>query len=299
MKLFSGSSNKALSEKVAGTLGVPVSHFEIFVFPDGERRIRILERVVDENCVIIQPTSSPVDINYMELFFIANALKRNGAKNITAVIPYMGYQRQDHLFREGEAISLEVIIKALEAVGIDHVVTVDLHSVRIEESFSISISHLSGLPLFAGVISEKNWKNADTVLVSPDRGGIRRIKQLAEQLDNMLYAVVEKNRDLETGAITALSVDGPLAKRAIIVDDMISSGATVIKVAELLREKGVEEVIVFATHGIFASGASKLLQESVIDKVFITDTVLVPETKKFEKMEVLSVVDIVAGEFPH
>ena len=132
--------------------------------------------------------------------------------------------------------------------------------------------------------------------MSPDKGGVRRIKKQSESLDNMSYAVVGKERDLATGAITALSIEGVLRKRAIIVDDMISSGATVIKAAELLKQKGVAEVIVFATHGIFASGASKLLQESVIDKVYITDSVLIPEVKHFPKLEILSVAEIVAKE---
>ena len=296
MKIFSGSSHKALTEDVAQLLGNTVSPIELFVFPDGERRIRILEQVVDEDCSIVQPTASPADINYMELFFIANALKRGGAKSITAIVPYLGYQRQDHLFREGEAVSLEVIINTLGSVGIDRVLTIDLHSVRIEEAFTIPVSHISALTLFSKLINNNGWNNAETILVSPDKGGVRRIKKLSESLDNMSYAVVGKERDLATGAITALSIEGVLRKRAIIVDDMISSGATVIKAAELLKQKNVDEVIVFATHGIFASGASKLLQESVIDKVYITDSVLIPEVKHFPKLEILSVAEIVAKE---
>ena len=296
MKIFSGSSHKALTEDVAQLLGNTVSPIELFVFPDGERRIRILEQVVDEDCSILQPTASPADINYMELFFIANALKRGGAKSITAIVPYLGYQRQDHLFREGEAVSLEVIINTLGSVGIDRILTIDLHSVRIEEAFTIPVSHISALTLFSKLINNNGWNNAETILVSPDKGGVRRIKKLSESLDNMSYAVVGKERDLATGAITALSIEGVLRKRAIIVDDMISSGATVIKAAELLKQKGVAEVIVFATHGIFASGASKLLQESVIDKVYITDSVLIPEVKHFPKLEILSVAEIVAKE---
>lgn len=296
MKLFSGSSHKALTEGIAQVLGQSVFPVEVFVFPDGERRIRILESVVDEECVIVQPTASPADINYMELFFIADALKRGGAKSITAVVPYLGYQRQHHLFREGEAVSLEVIINALQAVGINRVVTLDLHSVRIEEAFPFSIVHLSALQLFSQIILDKGWSDKDTVMVSPDKGGVRGVKILSQMLNNMPYAVVGKNRDLATGAITALSIEGPVAKRALIVDDMISSGATVMKAAELLKEKGVEEVVVFATHGIFASGASKQLQESVIDKIFVTDTVLVPEAKRFEKLKILSVAELIGTE---
>jgi ribose-phosphate pyrophosphokinase len=296
MKIFSGSSNKPFSQAVAKVLGIETSPLEVSVFSDGERRIRILESAVGEDCIIVQPTASPADINYMELFFIADAVKRGGAQSITAVIPYLGYQRQNHLFRAGEAVSLEVIASTIQSVGVDRLITLDLHSVRIPEVFSIPVSHASALPLFAQVIKDNGWDNQDTVLVSPDGGGIRRVKILSELLNAMQYAAVEKNRDLATGAVEAMHVEGSLAKRAIIIDDMVSSGATVIKAAELLRGKGVEEVIVFATHGILASGASRLLQESVINKVYITDTVFIPEVKHFTKLEVLSVAEIIAEE---
>lgn len=296
MKLFSGNSNKPLSHAIAKALGGEISPLEVFVFPDGERRIRILEKVVDENCVIIQSTSSPADINYMELFFMANAMKRGGAKSITAVIPYLGYQRQDHVFRDGEAVSLEVIANTLESVGIGQILMLDLHSVRIPQVFTISVAHLSALTLFAQVIKDKGWDNQDTVLISPDSGGIRRVKILSEQLNHLQYAKIEKNRDLATGAVEAVHIEGSVAKRAIMIDDMISSGSTVIKGAELLHKQGVEEVIVFATHGILAAGASKLLQQSSIDTVFVTDTVFIPEVKKFKKLKVLSVTEIIAKE---
>lgn len=294
MKIFSGSAHKALAQKVAAVMGQSVCPIELVVFPDGERRIRVLENVVDEDVVIVQPTTTPADMNYMELFFIADGLKRSGARSITAVIPYVGYQRQDHVFRDGEAVSLEVIAKTLQAVGVERVVTIDLHSVRIPQAFGIPVSHLSALPLFAEAIKKNDWNTADTFLVSPDMGGIRRVKILSELLDNMPFATVEKNRDLDTGAVEVVRIEGDLSKRAIIVDDMVTSGSTLVKAAEALKERGVEEVIVFATHGILASGAPKFLQDSVIDKVFVTDTVLVSDVKKFEKLEILSVGEEVA-----
>lgn len=295
MKIFSGSSNKLLTENVAKVLGQPVSPIEIFIFPDGEQRIRLLDSVVGEDAVLIQPTASPVDINYMELFFIANALIRNGAKSIKAVIPYLGYQRQHHLFREGEAVSLEVIVKTLEAVGIGHVVTFDLHAPKIPEIFTVPLSHLSAAPLFINVIKQNKWDAKDSVLVSPDRGGVYRNKNLSEIL-NLPYVTIKKERDLVSGKVEAVDVIGDVAKRALVVDDMISSGATLIKAAELLKAKGAEEIIVFATHGILAKDASRLLQESSISKIFLTDTVMIPEEKRFEKLEILSVAEMVADE---
>ena len=154
MRIFSGSSNKKLAEKIAQQLNIPLSPLEIHVFPDEEKRIRVIERVVGEDCVVVQSASTNADKNYMELFFIADALKRSGARSITGVVPYLGYQRQDHVFREGEAVSLEVIIKTLKAIGVDKIITFDLHSIRIPELFHIPVKHLSALPLFVHKIRE-------------------------------------------------------------------------------------------------------------------------------------------------
>ncbi len=148
MKLFSGSSNTKLAYKIGNELGIQISPLEIFIFPDQERRVRVETDVIDEDCVIIQSTSTPADTYYMELFFIADALKRAGARSITLIMPYVGYQRQDHIFRSGEAVSMQVITKTLESVGIDKIITFDLHSLKIPEFFHIPVTHLSALPLF-------------------------------------------------------------------------------------------------------------------------------------------------------
>src|SRR3989338_3741348 len=211
MKVFSGSSNKPLAEKVARQLNTSLSPLEIFIFPYGERRIRVIDSVVGQDTVVIQSASSMPDVYYMELFFVVDALKRSGAKSVTAVVPYLGYQRQDHVFRDGEAVSLEVIIKTLESVGMNKLITFDLHSIKIPELFKIPIVHLSALSLFAEKIKEiargpvippRRDTSAtprlsnDTILVSPDMGGIRRIKILSEMLSNMPFISIVKDRDL-------------------------------------------------------------------------------------------------------
>jgi ribose-phosphate pyrophosphokinase len=301
MKLFSGSSNGLLAKRIALGLGMEVSPVEIFVFPDGERRVQVQESVVDEHVVVVQSTSTPVDQNYMELFFLADAAKRSGAALIVAVVPYLGYQRQDHVFRDGEAVSLEVVVKTLQAVGIDRLIAFDFHSVKIPGVFRIPVSHLSALSLFAKEIEERGWKNSDSVLVTPDMGGIRRIRMLSEMLGGMEYVAVEKDRDLVTGHVEAVRIETQnlaslQGKRALIVDDMISSGKTMVKAAELLVKHGVESVTIFATHPVFSDEASELLQESMVDKVFVTDSVFVPEGKRFEKLQILSVAGMVAEE---
>lgn len=296
MKVISGSSNILLAEKIAKSLHLSLTPREIFIFPDGERRIRIEESVVDEDCVVVQSTATPTDTNYMELFFLVDALKRSGANHVTLVMPYVGYQRQDHVFRDGEAVSMQVIIKTLEAVGVDKLLCVDLHAYRIQELFTIPVKHFSALPLFAEEIKKQNWDGLESVLVSPDMGGIRRIEIIARLLSEMPYATIVKNRDLATGVVEAASVNGEVGKRVLIVDDMISSGKTIVKAAELLRKMGAEDIEVFATHAVFSDEAPKLLQDSIVNNVFVTDTVYVPTEKHFPKLQIVTVSDMVADE---
>lgn len=292
MKIFSGTANRPLAEKVAKKLGIELSPLEIHIFPDGEKRVRVLEKVVDENCVVIQPTSPKPDKNYMELFFIVDALKRSGAKSVTAVIPYLGYQRQDHVFRDGEAVSLEVIATLLKWGGVDEIVAFDLHSIKIPEIFKIKLTHLSALSFFATEIKKMG---PDTVLASPDMGGIRRIKILSEMLDSMTYLTIEKNRDLASGKITMDEINGTVRKNVAIVDDMISTGNTIVAASELLKKNGAENIFVFATHGVFSKDAPRILSSPLIKKVYVTDTIDIPEEKRFPKLEILSVSEMIAS----
>jgi len=294
MKIFSGNSNKKLALKIAGKLGLELSPVEIFVFPDGEKRIRIQERVVGEDCVVIQSASIPPDENYMELFIMIDALRRSGAKSVKTMIPYLGYQRQDHVFREGEAVSLEVIAEILKAVGMSEGYAFDLHSPKIPDVFSVPLHHLSALPIFAERI-RKDFKLEEIVLVSPDMGGIRRIKQISEMLGNVPFATVTKNRDLASGEINDSDLDGDVrGKIAIIVDDMISTGKTMVEAAEMLLENGATKVFVFATHPVFARDSAKLLQHSRIERFFVADTIDVPAYNLFPKLEIISIANLAA-----
>jgi len=297
MKIFSGRANEPIAVKIAKHLEIPLSPVDEFVFPDGERRVRIIDQVVGEDTIIVQSASTPVDEHYMELFFLIDSLRRSGAKSVTVVIPYFGYQRQDHIFRDGEAVSLEVIISILGSLRVDHVISVDMHASRIPDLFpeSISVSHLSALPIFAKKIADMGWNDEKTVLVSPDMGGIRRIKMLSELLDGMSWVATEKNRDLETGALQENKLgEGSLEgkTRAIIVDDMISSGGTIANAVSLLKSLGIKDSCTFATHAVFSKEAPRILEECATQKVFVADTVLISEVKQFAKLEVLSV----AGE---
>lgn len=295
MKIFSGNSNKKLAHKIAVKLGLELSPVEIFVFPDLEKRIRIQGNVLGEDCIIIQSASTPPDENYMELFIMIDALRRSGAKSIKAVIPYLGYQRQDHVFRSGEAVSLEVIAEILKSVGASEVYSFDLHSPKIPEIFPVPMHALSALNVFAEKI-KKDFSLEEIVLVSPDMGGIRRIKEVSESLGNIPYATITKNRDLSSGEINDSGLDGDVrGKIAVVVDDMISTGKTMVEGAELLLENGALKVYIFATHGVLAKDADKLLQHSRIERVFVSDTIDIPSYSQFPKLEVISIAETAAN----
>lgn len=293
MLIFSGSSNTSLAKKIAMELGKNLSKLEIVTFPDKENRVRVIDKVLDQDVVVVQSTGVSPNRYYIELFFILDSLKRSGAKSITLVIPYLGYQRQDHIFRDGEAVSIEVIIKIIEGLGVNSVISFDLHSIKIPEFFSVPITQLSALPVFAKEVEK--MKTNDLVLVSPDMGGIRRIKLLAEILDNKVPCIsIEKNRDLNTGEVESTKINGEVKKTAVIVDDVISTGKTLISAADLLKKKGVEEIYVMATHGIFAGDAPQDLENSIIKKVIVSDTIEVRSNRKFNKLKVISISPLIS-----
>lgn len=292
MLIFSGNSNKSLAEKVANQLGWSLGDVEIIKFPDNENRVRIISDVVDQDVAILESTAITPNLYYMELFLLIDGLKRSGARSITLIVPYLGYQRQDHIFRSGEAVSLEVIIKIIEDLGVDKTISFDFHSIKIPELFKKEIVHLSALPLFAEKIRELLLE--DFTLVTPDMGGIRRIELISGMLNNAPFASVEKNRDLNTGSVESMILHGEVKKTAIIVDDVVSTGKTLVAAADLLRKKGADEIYVFATHGIFAENAPGDLESSIIKRIFVTDTVEIPEKRKFEKLGIISVAPEIA-----
>lgn len=294
MLIFSGTSNRALAEKIAQEMGYKFGELEINTFPDNENRVMVVDKVLDQDVVLVQSTGISPNLYYMELFLILDGLKRSGARSITLVMPYMGYQRQDHIFRSGEAVSLEVIVKILEELGVDKTISFDLHSIKIPEIFNKELKELSALPLFAEKIKEMDLK--DFTLVSPDMGGVRRIKILSELLGNVPFISIEKNRDLESGNIELSKINGEIKGVAIMVDDVISSGGTITKGAKFLLESGASEVYAMATHGIFAEEGHHNLEKSELKKVIVTDSIDIPEDRRFSKLEIISVSKLISQE---
>ena len=290
--IFSGNSNKPLASKIAETLSVKLSPAEIIRFADSECRVRIEQDVEGRDVFIIQSLSNPVDEHLMELLLMGDAVKRGEPRKLTAVIPYHGYARQDRIHRPGECLSAQLVAKMIETAGFDKLITVELHNESILGFFKIPVIHLSGLSIFQNEVGKLK---DDIVVITPDAGALKRSQRFAEGLDLPL-ALIEKKRDLDQPhKILHMRVVGDVAdKTAIIVDDVIVTGGTLINAAYLLKQKGVKQVIAVATHADFVGGVDKILKDSPIDQIWVTDTIEIPEEKKFTKLQVCQIAPLVA-----
>ncbi len=297
MLFFGDPQNASLSEGLASNLKTTLNFPEVTVFADGERRIRLTEEVVDEHVVFVKTASvtPSLDSYLIETAFLIDSIKRSGASSVTGIIPYIPYSRADHVFRTGEAVPLEVVINLLENAGLTKIIFVDPHTIKMPEMFKIDVVNLSALPLFAEKIKEIGFDRENSVIVSPDMGGLRRMEQLSEMLDKLPFTSIEKERDYDSGSIKASAVHGEIKKTCFIIDDMISSGKTMVQAIEKLHEGGAENIYAFATHPLLSGNASEILQNSHVKKVFVTDALPIPEEKKFEKLEVLSLSKLIGS----
>ena len=301
MKLFSGSANPNLSKKVAEKLSVPLAKAEIIRFENSEIRIHIEEEVKDERCYVIQPTANPSDTHLMELFFFCDALRRQEAKKVIAIIPYFGYARQDVQHRPGECVSANVVIRFLETIGFYKVYVINLHDEATEGVFSIPFKNIDAFPILAKEI-KKYIGVVDTdkvAVVSPDHGGVERARKFGDELFGHFehsISVVEKRRDLEhIHKSIALDLYGDVkGKTAILVDDMITSGGTLMHAAQLCLDRGATRVLTAVIHHDFGPKAPLQLQSSAIEKVFTTDTIALKDNQKFEKLVEVSVADLIS-----
>ena len=270
-----------------------VHYPEIVIFPDGERRIRIFEEVLGHEILILKSFGQPVDPGIPEFCFTLDCFKRNGAGNITGIIPYFPYSRADHMFRTGEGVALESVIKMFEGAGLGKVLLVDPHSIKTPEVFSIPVIAESGMDVFADEIKRLCANLQDVCLVSPDLGGIHRIQKISQLLNDMPFVTITKDRDLETGELGISGVDGEVKKIAMVVDDMVASGKTAANAAAKLKELGAETVYCFATHAVLTPEAPGILQNSEYEKVYVTDSLPVTKDKQFEKLKVLSIGELI------
>ena len=271
MKLLTGNSNKPLSKNIAKYLKSKLVNSSIKKFSDGEIYIEINENIRGNSIFIIQSISSPANDNLMELLLCIDALKRSSAKNITAVIPYFGYARQDRKVVPRTSISAKLVSNLITKAGADRVVTVDLHAGQIQGFFDIPVDNLFATPIFARH-AKKNIKSKNIICVAPDVGGTERARALGKIL-NVELAIVDKRRP-KPGQSKVMNVIGNVkGKTCIIVDDIIDSGGTIVNAAKALKDRGAKEVYVYITHGVLSGEAVDKIKKSVIRKLVITDTI--------------------------
>ncbi|MBI4091653.1 MAG: ribose-phosphate pyrophosphokinase [Candidatus Levybacteria bacterium] len=286
--------NKSLSESIADKLRAKIIYPEITVFPDTEQRVRIPIEVVGDRVYVLKSINAPVDSAVLQLSFTVDALIKNGADKVIGVIPYIPYMRADHMFRTGEAVPLEVIINMIQGSGLSAIIMIDPHSIKIPEMFKIPVHDLSALPMFAKKIKEIEPNSNNITIVSPDMGGIRRLKLLDQLLGGVNQVVINKDRNYESGEVRVAEYEGEIRGKCFIIDDIISTGKTVVQAIDTLVQGGALKVYVFATHPVFSENASEILSGSNAEKIFVTDSIPVPEDKKFAKLEVLSISDLIA-----
>ena len=270
MKLLSGNSNKILSKNIANYLKSKLVNSSIRNFSDGEIYVEINENIRGNSIFIIQSISSPANDNLMELLLCIDALKRSSAKNITAVIPYFGYARQDRKVVPRTSISAKLVSNLITTAGADRVVTVDLHAGQIQGFFDIPVDNLFATPIFARHVKKK-IKSKNIICVAPDVGGTERARALGKLL-NIGLAIVDKRRP-KPGKSQVMNVIGDVkGKTCLIVDDIIDSGGTIVNAAKALKKRGAKEVYVYITHGVLSGDAVKKTTDSVTKNLVITAT---------------------------
>ena len=301
MKLFAGSASQKLALKVGKILGINLSSGEITRFANSEVKVRIKEKVKNEVCVVIQSTANPTNTNLMELFFFCDALKRQEAKKVIAVIPYFGYARQNIQHLPGESVSANVVIRFLETIGFSKVYTFDFHDEATEGVFSIPFKNLTALPLLALALKKDHQNHLSNIaIVSPDQGGIERARRFSQFLFNkeVNLTMIEKKRDLyKIHQSEALNLYGNVkGKIAVIVDDILTSGKTLINAAKLCLSKGAKQVIALIVHPDLSNNAPQLLKDSPIKEIYITDTININKDFLIKKFKLVSVASLIAKE---
>ena len=293
MKILTGNSNKQLSNKISKNLKNKLVNTSIRKFADGEIYIEINENIRGNSIFIIQSVSSPANDNLMELLLCIDALKRSSAKNITAVIPYFGYARQDRKVVPRTSISAKLVSNLITNAGADRVVTVDLHAGQIQGFFDIPVDNLFATPIFAKHIKRK-IKSNNIICVAPDVGGVERARALGKKLDVGL-AIVDKRRP-SPGKSQVMNVIGNVKNKiCILTDDIIDSGGTIVNAADALLKRGAKEVHVYATHGVFSGDAVKKIKNSKIKNLVVTDSIdSSDKLKKVRNIEVLSISILLA-----
>jgi len=284
MKIFSGTANRPLAENIAQYLGIPLGEAEIRRFSDGEISVKYNENIRGTDVFIVQPTNPPAD-NILELLLMIDAASRASALRITAVIPYFGYARQDRKDQPRVALSAKLVANLISTASADRVLTMDLHSAQIQGFFDIPFDHLYGSPIFLDNLRKSKLNNL--VVVAPDVGSSKRARAYANRLDCDL-ALVDKKRSGPNQVETVTLIGDVRDQNIVLVDDMIDTAGTLCRAADLLSESGARKIIASCTHPILSGNAIEKINQSAISRMLVSDTILVPEEKRIDKIEVLS-----------
>ena len=294
MQIFSGSSNPELASKISQLLNVQLGSIKISQFSGDEKRVWVKDKKIEKDVVVVQSLSRPTNDNLIEFCLICDALRRGGATEITAVIPWMGYSKQDKVFREGEPLSAKVIAQIIQVAHVSKIITFDLHNKATLGFFDVPVIDLTAKPLFIEYFKKSISDN--TVVVAPDAGAVKSSTAFASEL-GVPVVYMDKKRDLVSGEVTVVgmsrSVEGV---DVIIIDDNVFTGSTLIESANALKKSGAKSIKVGVTHHLFVPGVQEKLEESEIDEIIVTDTIVNNEPKKYRKLKILSVAQMVVDE---
>ncbi|MDP9729748.1 ribose-phosphate diphosphokinase [Alicyclobacillus tolerans] len=291
LKLVTGNANPQLAREISEFVGVPLAECQVGRFMDGEVQIKLAESVRGSDVFIIQPTSAPVNEHLMELLIMVDAIKRASASTINVVIPYYGYARQERKARARDPITAKLVANLLEKAGANRVICMDLHAAQIQGFFDIPLDHLIGMPILAKYFLNKQLENP--VVVSPDMGGVTRARAFAERLGAPL-AIIDKRRP-EANVAEVMNIIGDIQNRtAILIDDMIDTAGTITLGAKALLERGAKSVYACCIHPVLSGNGVERLEQSDIQEVVVTNTIHLPESKRIDKITVLSVAELIA-----
>lgn len=293
IRLISGRASLELAKRISGYIGVEIVDVMITEFADSEIFVRIQENIRGKDVFIIQSTCNPAYKNIMELLIIIDALRRSSAERITAVIPYFGYARQDRKAEPRVPITSKLVANLLTVAGTDRVLTMDLHAAQIQGFFDIPVDHLYATPVFLETLKGIS-KLSDFVVVSPDTGGVERSRFFARQIGASI-AILDKRRSRKNEADVLHLIGRVDGRDVIIIDDMIDTAGTIVKAAEMLKKKGAKSINVYSTHAVLSGEAPGRIRGSLIDNLYLTDTIPLDEKKKKEigsKLHILSVSEL-------
>jgi ribose-phosphate pyrophosphokinase len=291
--LFTGNANPALSQEIATHLGAELGRASVGRFSDGEVAVEIQQNVRARDVFVIQPTCAPTNENLMELCIMVDALKRASARRVTAVIPYFGYARQDRRPRSTRVpISAKVVANLLEAVGVERMLTMDLHADQIQGFFDIPVDNIYAAPVLLGDVWKQRYE--DLIVVSPDVGGVVRARALAKRLESDL-AIIDKRRP-KANVSDVMNVIGEVKDRTcVIMDDMVDTAGTLVKAAQVLKEEGATKVVAYCTHAVLSGPAVERIAGSDLDELVVTDTIpLRDDARSCSKIRILSVAGLLA-----